>query len=75
MLRELLLNGVYCMPTYDPQHCIDVRLCRFIFFRTGEPQALTGKVLVSLLSPSGFTFAADLLAQYEGAGQVAQLYT
>ncbi|KAK9808280.1 hypothetical protein WJX73_007025 [Symbiochloris irregularis] len=41
---------------------------RYIFFRTGEPQALIGKALVSLLSPSAFTFAADLFAAYEGAG-------
>lgn len=39
---------------------------RYIFFRTGEPQALIGKGLVSLLSPSAFTFAADLFAAYEG---------
>jgi hypothetical protein len=36
--------------------------------RTTEPQALVGKLMVSLLSPSAFTFATDLLAQYEGAG-------
>ena len=31
-------------------------------------QAIAGKVAVSLLSPSAFTFAADLIGQYEGAG-------
>ena len=36
--------------------------------RTGEPQALGGKFFVSLLSPTAFTFAADLFASYEGAG-------
>lgn len=41
---------------------------RYIFFRTSDPQALIGKGLVSLLSPSAFTFAADLFAQYEGSG-------
>lgn len=57
-------------------HCISracwltaaIVVCRYIFFRTGEPQALFGKGLVSLLSPSAFTFAADLFASYEGAG-------
>ena len=31
-------------------------------------QAIAGKVAVSLLSPSAFTFAADLIGQYEGSG-------
>ncbi|KAK9857576.1 hypothetical protein WJX84_000857, partial [Apatococcus fuscideae] len=35
-------------------------LPRYIFFRTGEPQAMVGKVFVSLLSPTAFTFSADL---------------
>jgi hypothetical protein len=32
-------------------------------------QAIVGKVFVSLLSPSAFTFAADLVGQYEGSGE------
>ena len=31
----------------------------------GEPQALWGKWVASLLAPTAFTFGADLLAQYE----------
>jgi hypothetical protein len=30
---------------------------------------VTGKVFVSLLSPSAFTFAADLVGTYEGSGE------
>ena len=32
-------------------------------------QAVVGKVFVSLLSPTAFTFAADLIGEYEGGGQ------
>lgn len=32
-------------------------------------QAVAGKVCVSLLSPTAFTFAADLIGAYEGGGQ------
>ncbi|KAK9829531.1 hypothetical protein WJX72_006343 [[Myrmecia] bisecta] len=41
---------------------------RYIFFRAEEQQAIGGKAAVSLLGPAAFTFAADLLAQYEGSG-------
>mmetsp|Transcript_7891 Transcript_7891/g.23248 ORF Transcript_7891/g.23248 Transcript_7891/m.23248 type:complete len:2373 (+) Transcript_7891:472-7590(+) len=43
-------------------------LPRFIFFRAGEPQALGSKWAASLAAPTAFTFAADLIAQYEGSG-------
>lgn len=43
--------------------------CRYIFFRSEENQALAGKAAVGLLSPSAFTFAADLFAAYEGGGE------
>ena len=43
--------------------------CRYIFFRSEENQALAGKAVVGLLSPSAFTFAADLFATYEGGGE------
>ena len=32
-------------------------------------QALAGKVFVSLLAPTAFTFAADLIGEYEGGGR------
>ncbi len=32
-------------------------------------QAVAGKVAVSLLAPTAFTFAADLVGEYEGGGQ------
>lgn len=32
-------------------------------------QAVAGKVFVSFLSPSAFTFAADLVGTYEGSGE------
>ena len=35
-------------------------------------QAIVGKVFVSLLSPSAFTFAADLIGEYEGSGEGLQ---
>ena len=37
----------------------------------GDPQAVGGKYGVSMLAPTAFTFFADLLAQYEGAGHGA----
>lgn len=43
-------------------------VCSYIFFRTEENQALWGKATVGLLSPSAFTFAADLFAAYEAGG-------
>ena len=46
-------------------------LPRYIFFRTGEPQAMVGKVFVSLLSPTAFTFSADLYGEYQAAGVCA----
>eukprot|EP00898_Chlorokybus_atmophyticus_P008904 jgi/Chlat1/9014/Chrsp94S08294 len=47
-------------------HFISI-LPRYLFFRSASTQALAGKSLVSLLSPTAFTFGADLFAQYEGA--------
>ncbi|CAL8463070.1 g2604 [Coccomyxa elongata] len=47
-------------------------LPRYIFFRAEAPQAIVGKVFVSLLSPSAFTFAADLIGEYEGSGEGLQ---
>lgn len=35
-------------------------------------QAIVGKVFVSLLSPSAFTFTADLIGEYEGSGEGLQ---
>lgn len=49
----------YKLPAASMQCCM---LC------AGEPQAMGGKVFVSLLSPTAFTFAADLYASYEGGG-------
>ena len=40
---------------------------RYVFFQTYENQALEAKRAVSVLSPTAFTFAADLLASREGA--------
>lgn len=41
---------------------------RYVFFKSGAPQALASKYAVCLLAPSAFTFGADLVAQYEDAG-------
>ena len=38
-------------------------------WRPTAAQALAGKVLVSLLAPTAFTFAADLIGEYEGSGR------
>ena len=40
---------------------------RYVFFQTYENQALEAKRAASVLSPTAFTFAADLLASREGA--------
>lgn len=40
---------------------------RYVFFQTDEVQALGAKRVASLLAPTAFTFAADLLATREGA--------
>eukprot|EP00899_Mesostigma_viride_P015099 jgi/Mesvir1/23590/Mv18280-RA.1 len=40
---------------------------RYIFFRSSSGQALPGKQAACMLSPTAFTFGADLVAQYEGA--------
>jgi ABC-type multidrug transport system ATPase subunit len=42
---------------------------RYVFFQTAEDQALGMKRAASLLAPTAFTFAADLLATREGAEQ------
>ena len=38
----------------------------------GSTQAIAGKLLVSLLAPSAFSFSADLVASYEESGQGIQ---
>jgi ATP-binding cassette subfamily A (ABC1) protein 3 len=40
---------------------------RYVFFQTDEVQALGAKRAASVLAPTAFTFAADLLATREGA--------
>ena len=42
---------------------------RYVFFQTAEQQALSAKRAASLLAPTAFTFAADLLATREGANR------
>lgn len=36
---------------------------RYVFFRSGAPQALASKYAVCLLAPSAFTFGADLIGK------------
>ena len=43
-------------------------LPRFIFLATNSFEETTGKYAVSLLSPTAFSFGADILAGYEDAG-------
>ena len=42
-------------------------LPKYIFFNTNSNQSLAMKVLASLLSPTAFTFGADVLSSYEYA--------
>jgi hypothetical protein len=44
-------------------------VCRYIFIRTEENQAVVGKTAISLFSPSAFTFASDLFGAYEAGGR------
>jgi len=44
-------------------------VCRYIFIRTEENQALAWKTVIGLFSPSAFTFASDLFGTYEAGGQ------
>ncbi|KAL6764727.1 hypothetical protein V8C86DRAFT_3022151 [Haematococcus lacustris] len=41
---------------------------RYTFYKTAPSQAIGGKLAVSLLAPSAFTFGMDTIAAYEGAG-------
>ena len=41
---------------------------RYIFFRAEDDEMFYTKMLASLFSPTAFTFAADRLAEFEGAG-------
>jgi len=41
---------------------------RYIFFQNQEDEAIMGKTLACLMAPTAFTFAADRLAEFEGAG-------
>ncbi len=50
---------------FGPNALFVLVLPRFIFFRTSEAQSLGGKRTACLLSPTAFTFAADVLAAYE----------
>jgi magnesium-transporting ATPase (P-type) len=43
-------------------------LPRFIFFGTNRYEAPTAKYFASLLSPTAFSFGADIIADYEYAG-------
>ena len=40
-------------------------LPRYIFFSTNEEEVVAGKYIASLLSPTAFTFGADIIASYE----------
>ena len=60
--KDQAAEGISCAPSL-------ALIRRYIFFRSEENQALAGKTAVALLSPSAFTFAADLFAAYETGGE------
>ena len=67
--KEILtLSEGACKDVYGPG-MRRIWPCRYLFFRTEEGQALSGKVAASLLSPSAFSFASDLAMLYEGGGE------
>jgi hypothetical protein len=49
-------------------------LPRYIFFGTNRYEEQQSKYFASLLSPSAFSFGADILADYEYSGVGVQLY-